>query len=144
MNNEIKYGDKLEIYYNLHKKCFSVRHKGLVVKHLLDTEQLALSNVKFVVQPAGRAKVLREKKKNVHAFVRGEFEGFESTLDEDIYFQPFHRLDYVTVNYNPYISDKFQATVDEKVRNIEWQPQVLFRQGKVWLYNRNGLSWKMS
>ena len=73
---DLKYGDKIEVYRNLHRDCFSVRHKGKVVGYLHDNEQLALTNVKFVVQPAGRAKVLRENKKNVHAFVRGEYVGF--------------------------------------------------------------------
>ena len=53
---DLKYGDKIEVYRNLHKKCFSVRHKGRVVMHLQDHEQLSLTNVKFVVQPAGRAR----------------------------------------------------------------------------------------
>ena len=58
----------VEAYYNLHKKTFSVRHAGRVWFH---TNVLTLRNCKFAVQPAGRAKVLKEKKKNVHAFIRG-------------------------------------------------------------------------
>ena len=58
----------LEVYFNLHKSCLSVRHKGLVIKH---TEAITLSNVTFKVREGGRQRVLKERKKNVHAFVKG-------------------------------------------------------------------------
>lgn len=61
---------RVEIYWNLHRKCFSVRVGGRVVAHA-DAFIMARS-VAFVVQPAGNAKVRRTGKKNVHAFVRGE------------------------------------------------------------------------
>ena len=60
---------RVEIYFNLHKKVFSMRHKGKVIAHVCNA---TLKNVTYVVQPAGRARVLREGKKNVHAFARGE------------------------------------------------------------------------
>jgi len=60
---------KVDVYFNLHKKVFSVRHKGRVIEH---ASNVMLRNVTYVVQPAGRAKVLREGKKNVHAFARGQ------------------------------------------------------------------------
>ena len=129
MHMDLKYGDKIEVYRNLHKKCFSVRHKGKVVGYLQDSEQLSLTNVKFVVQPAGRAKVLREKKKNVHAFVRGEYTGFKNNLIEEIYFGPFHDLDFSNVSYDPYKSDKFIVESDGKP--VAWFPQALIRGGKV-------------
>jgi hypothetical protein len=59
---------RVEVYYNLHKKCFSIRHKGIVISH---ANTVKLADVTFVVRKAGRERVLREKKKNVHAFVRG-------------------------------------------------------------------------
>lgn len=36
------------------------------------TYQIALKNAKFKVSEAGRQRVLKEKRKNVHAFVEGE------------------------------------------------------------------------
>ena len=136
---DLKYGDKIEVYRNLHKKCFSIRHKGKVVGYLQDSEQLALTNVKFVVQPAGRAKVLREKKKNVHAFVRGEFIGFigfrSGPYDrkrDEMYLEKFEDLDFLTVSYDPYKSNKF--VVRETEKPIEGSQHVLIRDGKVLLY----------
>ena len=129
---DLKYGDKIEVYRNLHKKCFSVRHKGKVVGYLYDNEQLALTNVTFAVQPAGRAKVLRENKKNVHAFVRGEYVGFENNLTNNLYFGKFEDLDFYAVSYNPYKSDKF--VVKETGKPIESNSEALIRGGKVLLY----------
>lgn len=85
-------GQRVHCYYNLHKNCISVQYKGKVVGH---TEDIALTDVKFVVRPAGRAKVLREKKKNVHAFVQG-------IVVEKLVSDHWRR-----VSYNPYKGDTF-------------------------------------
>jgi len=58
----------VETYRNLHRGCISVRRKGLVKQC---TAKIALTNATFVVQQGGRKRVLREKRKNVHAFVKG-------------------------------------------------------------------------
>lgn len=89
---------RVEVYWNLHKHVFSVRalegmEQGLVIAHV---KALHLSNARFVVQPAGRAKVLREKKKNVHAFVRGEVEVSTPTDGPGI-----------ELTYNPFKYDAF-------------------------------------
>ena len=68
MEDVIDIHKPVEVYRNLHKKCWSVRQGGKVKVH---TSYICLQDVKFVVQPAGREKVLREQKKNVHAFVKG-------------------------------------------------------------------------
>lgn len=60
---------RVEIYYNLHKNLFSVRHKGKVIMHCHDAW---VENATFVVRPAGNAKVRSTGQKNVHAFVRGD------------------------------------------------------------------------
>lgn len=59
---------KLEVYKNLRKNCYSVRYKGRVIHY---AQNYQLRNCKFVVQPAGRKKVIETGHKNVHAFVRG-------------------------------------------------------------------------
>ena len=62
---------KVDVYYNLHKDTFSIKHKGKVIKH---TDLVVLKDSKFVVSEKGRQRVLRDKRKNVHAVVRGELE----------------------------------------------------------------------
>ena len=62
---------RVEVYFNLPRKIWSVRDlsTGLVVDHVYE---ITIQDPVFVVQPAGRAKVIREGRKNVHAVVRGE------------------------------------------------------------------------
>jgi hypothetical protein len=64
------YGRKVQVYRNLHKGCYSVRCKksGRVIYH---TDKIYLQDVEFKVSESGRQRVLREKRKNVHAFVEG-------------------------------------------------------------------------
>ena len=90
-----------ETYWNLHKNVFSVRVKGRVIQHI---RAATINDVTFAVQPAGRAKVLLEKRKNVHAFVRGDwmqhFDDINVSIIED--------LDgYERVMYSPYLAGTF-------------------------------------
>lgn len=91
---------KVQVYRNLHKGCWSVRHKGKIVAHL---ERVFLKNCTFHVQPAGRAKVLKEQRKNVHAYIKGELiDGLEchiSPEDKRITYHPYKN------NYFKYCSN---------------------------------------
>jgi len=97
---------RVEIYFNLHKKVFSMRHKGIVIAHV---RQATLKDVSYVVQPAGRARVLREGKKNVHAFARGE-------LIERI---PLFNYRGNIAKYNPYKAATFVDKDDEPLYNSD-------------------------
>ena len=97
---------RVEIYFNLHKKCLSVRHKGLVIAHAAAAE---LTDVKFAVSQAGRARVLREKRKNVHAYVRGTLASY-IPLGVSV---PYDNEVVSTVTYNPYKYDSFVRVVDQ-------------------------------
>jgi len=95
---------KVFVYFNLHKKVFSVKalegpNKGRVIAH---RSELNLGQATFKVSEAGRQRVLREKKKNVHAGVVGEWYGTEPQAMED----------GIAVTYNPYKYSSFivQAT----------------------------------
>ena len=93
---------KVEVYKNLHKNCWSIREAhGKVIKH---ADEVILKNCQFVVHPAGRAKVLREHRKNVHAFVRGEL------IDE--FPKQFEGHCPSKVIYNPYQYDSFVHNYD--------------------------------
>ena len=93
---------QVEVYFNLHKYIWSVRSAktGRVILH---TDKVHIRNPEFVVRQAGRNRVLREGKKNVHAFVRGEATYFD---DFDPEYHPNY-LDYTLVSYNPYKFDTF-------------------------------------
>lgn len=80
------------IYYNLLKRCLSVQKKldkGWRVRSY--KEIVYLEDVKFKVSEAGRQRVLREKKKNVHAFLEGKETFFDCDIGETtrIYYNPY-------------------------------------------------------
>jgi hypothetical protein len=101
---------RVEVYFNLHKKTFSVRNckTGLVIAH---TDNIWVEDPVFVVRKAGREKVLRERKKNVHAFVRGTW--MPDLLVEDAS-KLHHREVSKEVTYNPYKYDSFVTKHDAK------------------------------
>ncbi len=60
----------VDVYFNLHRRLFSMRshETGRVIGHY---PWACVVDATFVVQPAGRQRVLDSGVKNVHAFVRG-------------------------------------------------------------------------
>lgn len=100
---------KVFVYYNLHKNCWSVKalegkRSGYVVAH---RNQLMIRNATFKVSQAGRARVIAEKRKNVHAGVVGEWCGYEQDYD-------------TVVSYNPYKYEHFyKKSNDEAVYTAE-------------------------
>ena len=133
-NGKLNHGDRVEVYRNLHNGTFSVRRNGKVVLHLRNWMTLHLQDVKFAVQPAGREKVRREGKKNVHAYVRGTvIKAEEHHLKET-----FKEKCREWVTYNPYQNDTFTATVtDPKTTFTSYQPVhkarlVILKQGYVY------------
>jgi hypothetical protein len=66
---------KVFVYFNLHKKVWSIKalegeRKGRVIAH---KDFVILGDAKAKVSEAGRQRVLRERKKNVHAGLVGEW-----------------------------------------------------------------------
>ena len=110
---------RVEVYRNLHNGMWSVRDckTGRVVDHVDD---IIIANPTFVVQPAGRKKVLEQKRKNVHAFVRGE--AIEKTSrDRLLVSLLLSSYKQAEVTYNPYKYDSFVRKADETpVRQEAW------------------------
>ena len=100
----IERGQRVEVFWNLHKHLFSVRalagaEKGRVLLH---AHTVCIKKPQFVVQPGGRARVLREKRKNVHAFVRGTLVGVDEVA---LGYTPEDNWNRIT--YNPYRDTTF-------------------------------------
>lgn len=101
---------RVRVYRNLHNNLYSVRHKGRVIGYVRD---LLLYNVKFIVSQAGRNRVLREQRKNVHAFVEGDIEiapeSFSCDPSEPIQNNVIGKRAIVgdEVRYNPYEGPDF-------------------------------------
>jgi hypothetical protein len=89
---------KVFVYRNLHKKCYSVRCEK-TKKVIAHVNKIQLMNCLFKVSVAGRERVRRERKKNVHAGVLGEWNG--DTWGN------YDTKGSVKVTYNPYQYDTF-------------------------------------
>ena len=91
---------KVRVYRNLHKKCLSVQAmvdgRWKVIKHV---DAISLHNPVFKVSQAGRQRVLREKRKNVHAFVVGIHHEWSEHMP----------CGNRRVSYNPYKADTFMC-----------------------------------
>lgn len=132
---------KVDVYRNLHKKCMSVRSRerqdyGKVVTH---ASFIRMLDCRFIVNPAGRAKVLKFKKKNVHAFVRGTllrslgrtFCGMEPKIpDAEV-------DDWTEVIYNPYYYDSFVINDGDYTQSVLGAEEVLIANNKVYAKGLN-------
>lgn len=92
---------KVFVYFNLHKRVFSVKalegkDKGRVIGH---RTSLALDSPTFKVSEAGRQRVIREKRKNVHAGVVGYITSPYDWSKEEV--------QWTAVLYNPYLFSSF-------------------------------------
>ena len=93
------------VYRNLHKKCLSVQQDGIVRCHV---DNIVLEDAEFRVSKAGQKRVRDEKKKNVHAKVKGMVVADPSEI---------LLLGWNSVYYNPYKTDEFTDT--DNGRHVE-------------------------
>jgi len=108
---------KVEIYRNLHRNCWSIRDNktGKVIGH---TDSIHLKDADLIVRQSGREKVLQEKRKNVHAFIKGRIESCEDKHIEQI-------------SYNPYKYNSFILT--ESKKSIFHSDHIYLNdKGEVW------------
>ena len=118
-------GEKVDVYKNLHNGLWSVldRKTRCVVGHV---RHVCMDDAKFIVQPAGRRRVLKENRKNVHAFVRGVLKGYGETglFCYHLSDGQKERLKADTqefITYNPYKFDTFYTKNDEKpIHKARW------------------------
>ncbi len=108
----------VDVYRNLNNCRLSIKSRrtkdyGTVIGY---ADKVHLQDVEFVVQPAGRERVLEEERKNVHAFARGnlcpESEFPEQECTREVTYNPYkyetfvlkdsespiHQADYVLVS----------------------------------------------
>ena len=110
---------KAFVYFNLHKKCWSIRAKegsenGRVLAH---ATSVAIADATTKVSEAGRQRVLKEKSKNVHAGIVGELVGYVGNMTDagtragicsTSEFNDMFKVDNMeAITYNPYKSPNF-------------------------------------
>lgn len=109
----------VHIYKNLNKKCWSVRKNGKVIAHL---DSLFLETCTCHVQMAGYRKVNKVKRKNVHAYIKGEI----IEINENVILEN-------EITYDPYIKPFFRnKDSNEEVTSVE----LLY-------FNKNGKVFKV-
>jgi hypothetical protein len=121
---------KVFVYYNLHKHKWSVKDvkTGRVMSHQYEVQ---LYNAKFKVSEAGRARVLKEKRKNVHAGVEGYLtkDALPRKMDGTILWE--RQSERHKVTYNPYKYETFVAGPDsEPIHKAYFVRMVAY--GKNW------------
>lgn len=99
------------VYFNLHRKCLSIKalegeYKGKVIGY---ADTVSLHTCKFKVSEAGRQRVIREKRKNVHAGVVG----YLVSINPCGYFIDAIKNIGSPVKYNPYKYTSFVHAVNE-------------------------------
>ena len=102
----------VSIYRNLHNGLISIKSasSGLVLGH---AQSVDIVGADFVVKEAGRQRVLRDKQKNVHAYVKGlllNTGGFKPYKGRSIgpaygAILPSHKD--IVISYNPYKAPHF-------------------------------------
>lgn len=97
---DIDFSRKVFVYKNLHKDCWSVKQDGLVKAH---ADKLEMWDCSFRVNQKGREKVLKEKRKNVHAGILGRVDDIGGTI-----------MVGTEVTYNPY---KYNSFVDKNTES---------------------------
>lgn len=102
------------VYFNLHKKCFSIKAlegdlKGRVIAH---SDTVLLEGCKLMVSEAGRQRVLREKRKNVHAGVSGTWINYCTNRANNAF--DFISMIGRQVTYNPYKYASFVVKATEQ------------------------------
>lgn len=122
-------GKKVMVYYNLHKRTFSVKYDDKVILH---SDYVKLGDVEFRVRQGGKEKVRSEKTKNVHAFVIGKLLDYCEYPCDNI---PNPSSDEI-VTYNPYKYDTFvYKSTEEPVFNAK-EVEMINSQNKIFVTKR--------
>lgn len=109
---------KVFVYFNLHRQLWSIKAlegetKGRVIGH---AKALWMTEVTPKVSQAGRQRVIRERRKNVHAGLVGNLMAVsrDSQLWDQFryYGDSYSTQDSTRVTYNPYRFETF-VTVDD-------------------------------
>ena len=105
---------RVEVYRNLHTQCFSVRYKGRVIDAV---HTILMADADLVVQPAGRNRVVHEKRKNVHAFVRGtRVKSQAIVVGQELTYNPYKMCSfYYKCNGQPIYSAELILMFDNKI-----------------------------
>ena len=119
---------RVQVYRNLNNGLISIQDlsTGLVLGH---ADAIDLQRATFIVREAGRQQVIKEKRKNVHAFVRGKvismqnfqpYKGRSLKVNRQSDLQDLQGSNVWTttkVSYNPYKAPHFVTPEGDEVES---------------------------
>ena len=105
---------KVRVYWNLHKKCWSVQDckTNKVIAH---KKHMVLESATPIVRAGGQARVRDELKKNVHAFIQGFMR--EESIDYEEYGFEYRRVIYNPYRHNFFMVEESKDTYKEMDKN---------------------------
>tara|TARA_B100000123_G_scaffold84472_1_gene60935 strand:- start:2733 stop:3125 length:393 start_codon:yes stop_codon:yes gene_type:complete len=122
------YDQFIRSYWNVHKNLFSVQDykTGRVIDRAND---VFLINPSFIVRQGGRERVIKEGKKNVHAFVVGYRPSRFTAEEWDVYY--IQGKTWRDVTYNPYKNTTFvYKDTGETVGNDMTMVKLMTKEGR--------------
>ena len=111
-------GKKVNVYFNLHSKLWSIKHKGRVVGH---AKHLTLRPMKFHISETGRLRVVEKKQRAVHAWITGIIIDFKdkNTDKNPISYNPYFLGSFYTVkNKKPYMNLEKNLFFNHKTKKV--------------------------
>ena len=125
-------GTLVRVFKNLTRDTWSVQIKTVKGWRVVGySEEIRLNNARPVVSEKGRQRVLRERKKYVHAFIEGEWcDGWTLTGSHEL------------ISYNPYMFGAFY-TVHRGEKHGSYKPVPSDWRGTVYL-NRDSQSKRLT
>ena len=101
------------VYFNLHKKLWSIKDlkTGKVIGRI---DSVYLQDCEMKVSQAGRKRVLKEKRKNVHAGIVGTWD-----------YRDIHKIEGTEITYNPY---KYESFVNKETLAPVYKASEVYMQ----------------
>ena len=116
---------KYYIYFNRHKDVWSIKHKGLVIKHAV---ACYFQKANTVIQTETQHRAQQTGIRNVHAFI--------ASTQKPTYMRLDNPEDYHRVYYTPFAANYFSVYEDEQYKEAKRLENVYFmKDGKVYCKN---------
>ncbi len=104
---------QVKCYWNSHDQCYSIQHKGKVIGY---SRNLILKDCGSHINEGGRQRVLREKKKDVHAYLTGYLNVKDHLIIADkpwiaasLRAEELKAISPLQIRYNPYKHSNFRV-----------------------------------
>lgn len=105
---------RVQVYFNLHRKVYSVRQGGKVVAHV---REIALRDVNFLVGAAGRDRVRATGQKTVHAYVTGY------VVEGGLLFRDGRSVTYNPLKYDTFVTGSDKQPIFESDKAVLFAPE---------------------